>query len=134
MGSNREPAAGWIAEVREVPLVNQWKLSALTLTDVKDENHKQIHAQIENLLPTFFYNVGLMVTLNGSTERVEIPTLVSGANDFVLPQTLDVTAPSRITLACSLAKDGDMSDNRQELTLVNDPIWHDGTIKKEREL
>ena len=133
-GTNRVPAAGWVSEIREVVMANQWKLNTLTTTEGADANHKKLHAEIENLLPIPLYNVVMTVKINEVTERIVIPTLAKGVTDFVLPKELDVTPPSNLTITCILARDGDTSDNRKELTILNDPLWHEGTIKKERDL
>ena len=133
-GTNRVPAAGWVSEIREVVMANQWKLNTLTATEGTDANHRKLHAEIENLLPIPLHNVVMIVRINEVAKRIVIPTLAKGVTDFVLPKELDVTPPSNLTVACILARDGDTSDNRKELTVLNDPLWHEGTIKKEKDL
>ena len=133
-GTNRVPAKGWVSEIHEVVMENQWKLNTLTTAEGTDVNHRKLRAEIENLLPMPLYNVAMTMRINDVAKRIVIPTLAKGVTDFVLPKEIDVTPPSKLTVVCILARDGDTSDNKKELTVVNDPLWHEGTIRKESDL
>lgn len=135
VGYNDIPAAGWVAEVQELTVENQWKLEPLVAIDASRENKKKIKATVENLLPVDFYNVGVDVLINDVYRRYTIPRLkASSKTEYVLPYELDISEPSSYEVVVQLVKDGDMSDNLQTLLLENDPLWHKGEIENPKQL
>lgn len=136
VGHNEKPGAGWVAEVREVPIANQWKLKSLTAIPGADSKHKKLQVVVENLLPTPLYDVTLDLTKGEKRERILIP-LLKGNDEttYVLPSDeIDVTAPMYLDIAAELARDGNVEDNKQTLTLKTDPFWVGGRIADPEEL
>ena len=131
VGASGEQNDGWLAELAEVEIPNQWKLKELREANGKDENHKKIEAVVENLLAIPFHNVGIYFTIDGAEKRFEIPTLApKGETVFALPKEVDIAAPMRMEVEAMMAKDGDVTDNTKKLSILHDPIWDGGgTIK-----
>ena len=131
VGASGKQNDGWLAELAEVEMPNQWKLKELREANGKDENHKKVEAVVENLLAIPFHNVGIYFTIDGAEKRFEIPTLApKGETVFALPKEVDITAPMRMEVEAMMAKDGDVTDNTKKLSILHDPIWDGGgTIK-----
>lgn len=130
VGNNSRPGAGWVAEVREIPIANQWKLKSLTDIAGADANHKKLQVVVENLAPTPFRDVILYLTKGEKREQVLIPLLAAKTEtSFVIPgDEIDVTAPMYLDVTAELARDGDVSDNKQSLSIKTDPFWVGGKI------
>jgi len=130
-----KPGKGWIADVKEVELQNQWKLVALKEVVASDGQHATVEAAIENLCPVKLTNVAIVLSKDGQKKRYVIPTLAPKAvTKFTIPEKWDVTPPMRMELQAELALDGDTSDNTASLIIVHDAFWPNGSIRKEKEL
>ena len=136
VGASGEQNDGWLAELAEIPMSNQWKLKELREAKGADDNHNKLEAVVENLIDHPFHNVGIYFTINGEEKRFEIPTLNPKSETiFALPKEIDVTAPMRMYVEAKLAKDGDITDNSKTLAILHDPIWEGGgTIKNYNDL
>ena len=131
------PGEGWVAELTEVSLPNRWKLIRMEEVAGTDGSHKKLQVVAENLLPVPQYNVGLWVTRDGVRKRIEIPVLAPKGTEtrVLLPDEIEVTAPMRTEFIAELARDGDLSDNKQEFVVQRDNIWNGGgTIKMPKAL
>lgn len=130
-----KPGKGWIADVKEVEMHNQWKLVALKEVVATDGKHATVEAAIENLLPVKLTNVAIVLTQDGKKKRYVIPTLAPKAvTNFTFPEQWEITPPMRMELQAELALDGDTTDNAASLTIVHDAFWPNGSIKNEKEL
>lgn len=135
VGYNEHPGAGWIAEVREIPQTNQWRIKSLCEVSTSDPNQSKVEVVVENLTPAPFYNVGLTLSAKEGTKRYEIPELAPRQETrFVIPHTIDVTPPMRWDVEITLARDGNMEDNSAQFTVSHDKAWNGGTIQKPEKL
>lgn len=130
---NRRPSEGWIAEVSEVLLPNQWAITELkTRPTAENPQIHEIYAVVKNFIPTPHYKVPIFITQNGLRKRYEIPVLNANTDtEFVLPQKLNVTPPIHVEIKAELPKDGDANDNSKEYRLVDDGIWNGGGLIKD---
>ena len=126
-----ELGEGWIAEVSEVPMSDQWQIMDITEVEGTDANHKKLNLKIKNLLPVPFKGVALNVGLDGVFTRHIIPELKASAEtNFVIPEEINVTEPMRMEVDAGLPFDGNTKNNRLVKTIIHDPIWNGGgTIK-----
>ena len=122
---------GWVAELSEVAMPDQWELTEIQETLGADDNHKKIDITVKNLLPIVLKGVVLNVAIDGVVQRYLIPELkAQGDTHFVLPKEIDVTAPMRMEVEAELAFDGNAANNKKTLSILHDPIWEGGgTIK-----
>ena len=126
-GHDDNPGEGWIGEFSELSMPDLWKMNSLREVAGADPNHIKLEAKVENLTTVSLPHVGLWITANAKTRRIEIPELKAKTETtFVIPEEIDKTAPVYIEIAAELAKDGDPSNNRRNLVIANDPIWNGG--------
>ena len=135
-GHNEQPGSGWVAEIREVPVANQWTLKSLSTAPGADANHKKLQVVVENRQPTPFHDVTLDLTKGEKSERLLIPFLKESSETvYVLPgDEIDLTAPMYLDVTAALARDGNVEDNKQILHLKTDPYWVGGRITDPEEL
>ena len=132
---NEQPSSGWIAHVQELELPNQWSLLALEQQDGKDAAHQKLVARVQNFVPSPLYDIPLEVNYRSERKRYLIPELKAGGTTlYEIPEEVEVVAPADIRIRATLAKDGDVADNSAQLHILKDPLWHEGTINKEKTL
>ena len=122
IGYNKIPGEGWIANLSELPMPNQWQLLKIKEVAGSDAVHSKLELTVNNLLPVPFYNVGVYLSVDGVTKRLAIPQLPAGESIVVLDEELSIAPPMRSEVLVTLASDGDVSDNSQKCLIQHDPI------------
>lgn len=134
-GNNNTSADGWIGEVREIPIGNQWKLVSFNEVPSTEADLVNLQAVVKNHTMSPLYNVGLFVTQNEERKRYNIPHLAPNQNTtFTLPERINVKKELRLEVSAELAKDGDITDNKLEQIFSHDPFWNTGSINEHEEL
>ena len=132
---NEQPATGWKAEVRELEQENQWTLLSFSEQAGSDATHRKLVAQVKNNVAGILYDVPIEISYGGKEKRYVIPQLKAASETlYEIPEELEVVAPTKLHLVATLGKDADVSDNKAELQILVDPLWHEGGIKKEKAL
>jgi len=132
---NEQPASGWKAEVRELELENQWALLSFTEREGSDATHRKLVAKVKNYLAGTLYDVPIEISSADRVKQYIIPQLkAESETTYELPEELEVVAPTKLHLVATLGKDADVNDNKAELDILVDPLWHEGTIRKEKVL
>ena len=122
IGYNKIPGEGWIANLSELPMPNQWQLLKIKEVAGSDAVHSKLELTVNNLLPVPFYNVGVYLSVDGVTKRLAIPQLPAGESVVVLDEELSIAPPMRSEVLVTLASDGDVSDNSQKCLIQHDSI------------
>ena len=122
IGNNKQASEGWVAELSELPMPNQWQLLDVNEVEGADAQHSKLALSVKNLLPVSCYNVGVYLSVNGVTKRMEITELPTGTSTVALEEQLEVAPPMCAEVLVTLAKDGDVSDNSKEIVIQHDPI------------
>ncbi len=128
--TSKEPGFGWIADIEEIRVPNQWALTGIKDVPSEKENHRKIEASIKNFRSVSFQNVSIALTVADKTNNYLIPELgANGETRFTIPEEIDFTEPrTDISVCVVLASDGDESDNIQKNTYPANHFWHEGEI------
>ncbi len=132
---NEQPAPGWKAEVRELELENQWTLLSLSEQAGSDPTHRKLVAKVKNNVPGILYDVPIEISYADRVKQYIIPQLkAESETTYEIPEELEIVAPTKLHLVATLGKDADVDDNKAELDILVDPLWHEGTIRREKAL
>ena len=125
-------APGWLADLEEVVRPNQWQITDVKEVAGSDATHVKIQYTVKNLLSVPVYDLGMFVTIDTKDTYYPIATLPVGETVFTLPDEYEIMTPMRKDFFFELAIDGDPNDNKKVFSLIREPIWNGGTIKKPR--
>ena len=128
--TSEEPGFGWIADIEEIKVPNQWALTSIKDVSGEKEFHRKIEATIKNFRSVAFQNVSIALSIGDRSTQYLIPELAAnGETRFIIPEDIDFTEPrADIDICVTLALDGDENDNVQRKIFPSTHFWHDGEI------
>lgn len=122
VGKPTEPAAGWVAEVRQVAKENYFTLSKVTTETKRQDSTAAVSVVLKNNVnDQRQVNVDVAIEGEEYPESFTIPLVKGGSEETYMIGSIDAPAPSYRQIAVTVrGNDRDFTDNTQTAFVGND--------------